>query len=194
MQPLRNYPYGKYFAHILGYIGNITDTELDEYSKYNYTMNDVIGKDGIEKAYELKLNGQDGSQYIEVDSSGRRIRTVENEGTDPIAGKDVYLTVDSELQKKIYDALETELRNAQLAKLSGVDKYGYSITDVFKSMIKSDNVHIKNILNSKDGNVQDSIKKYIISQDKDSLKDVDKAREIFLKGFESGAISQSQVF
>ena len=61
-------------------------------------------------------------------------------------------------------------------------------------MIKSDNVHIKNILNSKDGNVQDSIKKYIISQDKDSLKDVDKAREIFLKGFESGAISQSQVF
>lgn len=194
MQPLRNYPYGKYFAHILGYIGNITDNELKDYSKYNYTMNDVIGKDGIEKAYELKLNGQDGSQYIEVDSSGRRIRTVENEGTDPVAGKNVYLTVDSELQKKIYDALKTELRNAQLAKLSGADKYGYSITDVFKSMIKSDNVHIKNILNSKEGTVQNSIKKYIVSQDKDSLKDIDKARDLFLKGFEAGAISQSQVF
>ena len=142
----------------------------------------------------MKLNGQDGSQYIEVDSSGRRIRTVENEGTDPVAGKNVYLTVDSELQKKIYDALETELRNAQLAKLSGADKYGYSITDVFKSMIKSDNVHIKNILNSKEGTVQNSIKKYIVSQDKDSLKDIDKARDLFLKGFEAGAISQSQVF
>ena len=55
--------------------------------------------------------------------------------------------------------METELRNAQLAKLSGADKYGYSITDVFKSMIKSDNVHIKNILNSKEGTVQNSIKK-----------------------------------
>ena len=69
--------------------------------------------------------------------------------------------------------METELRNAQLAKLSGADKYGYSITDVFKSMIKSDNVHIKNILNSKEGTVQNSIKKYIVSQDKDSFKDID---------------------
>ena len=61
-------------------------------------------------------------------------------------------------------------------------------------MIKSDNVHIKNILNSKEGTVQNGIKKYIVSQDKDSLKDIDKARDLFLKGFEAGAISQSQVF
>lgn len=193
MQPLRDYPYGKYFAHILGYIGNITDNELKDYSKYDYNMNDVIGKDGIEKAYELKLNGQDGSQYIEVDSSGRRITTVENEGTDPVAGQNVYLTVDSELQKKIYDTLETELRNAQLAKLAGTDKYGYSIKDVFLSMIESDNIHIKNILNSKEGTTQGAIKSYIFSQNKNAEPESDKAREILLNGFKNGAVSQSQL-
>lgn len=191
-QSIREYPYGKYFSHILGYIGSITDEELEEYSKEGYSMDDVIGKDGIEKAYESELRGTDGSQYIEVDSSGRRITTVENEGVNPVSGNDVYLTVDAELQKAAYDALEDALTEAQLNRLSGGD-YGYSVSDVFKSMIESDNIRIKNILNSQDGTTQGRIKSYILSQDSEASGDVEKAREILLKGYGNGAVSGSQL-
>ena len=191
-QSIREYPYGKYFSHILGYIGSITDEELEEYSREGYSMDDVIGKDGIEKAYESELRGTDGSQYIEVDSSGRRITTVENEGVSPVSGNDVYLTVDAELQKAAYDALEDALTEAQLNRLSGGD-YGYSVSDVFKSMIESDNIRIKNILNSQDGTTQGRIKSYILSQDSEASGDVEKAREILLKGYENGAVSGSQL-
>lgn len=191
-QSIREYPYGKYFSHILGYIGSITDEELNEYSKEGYSIDDVIGKDGIEKAYESELRGTDGSQYIEVDSSGRRITTIENEGVNPIAGNDVYLTVDAELQKAAYDALEDALTDAQLSRLSGGD-YGYSVSDVFKSMIESDNIRIKNILNSQEGTTQGNIKNFILSQNSEAANDVEKAREILLKGYENGGVSGSQL-
>lgn len=191
-QSNREYPYSKYFSHILGYIGSITDEELNKSENRDYSINDVIGKDGIEKAYETDLRGTDGSQYIEVDSSGRRITTVENEGANPIPGNDVYLTVDAELQKTAYDALEDALTDAQISRLSGGD-YSYSVSDVFKSMIESDNIRIKNILNSEDGTTQGNIKNYILSQNKDALKDVDTARDILLKGYENNGISGSQL-
>ncbi len=191
-QSNREYPYGKYFSHILGYIGSITDEELEENSKEGYTISDVIGKDGIEKAYESYLKGTDGSQYIEVDSSGRRITTIENEGVSPVAGNDVYLTVDAELQKTAYDALEDALTEAQLDRLSGGD-YGYSISDVFESMIESNTVRIKNILNAEDGTVQGEIKSYILSQNSDAAADVDEARSILLKGYQNNAVSGTQI-
>ncbi|MDO4300185.1 MAG: penicillin-binding transpeptidase domain-containing protein [Clostridia bacterium] len=191
-QSNREYPYGKYFSHILGYIGSITDEELNKNSNRDYSLNDVIGKDGIEKAYETDLRGTNGSQYVEVDSSGRRITIVENEGVNPISGNNVYLTVDADLQKAAYDALEDALTDAQISRLSGGD-YSYSVSDVFKSMIESDNIRIKNILNSKEGTTQGTIKNYILSQDKSAINNIDSAREILIKGFENNAISGSQL-
>lgn len=191
-QSNREYPYGKYFSHILGYIGTITDDELNKNSNKDYSLNDNIGKDGIEKAYEDSLRGINGSQYIEVDSSGRRITTVENEGTNPTPGNNVYLTVDAKLQQIAYDALEDALTDAQLSRLSGGD-YGYSISDVFKSMIESDNIRIKNILNADDDTTQGKIKKYILNKDKSAGDNLDNARKILLKGYEQNAISASQL-
>ncbi|MEI3162750.1 MAG: penicillin-binding transpeptidase domain-containing protein [Lachnospirales bacterium] len=191
-QSNREYPYGKYFSHILGYIGTITDDELNKNSNKGYSLNDNIGKDGIEKAYEDNLRGTNGSQYIEVDSSGRRIATVENEGTNPTSGNNVYLTVDAKLQQVAYDALEDALTDAQLSRLSGGD-YGYSVSDVFKSMIESDNIRIKNILNANDNTTQGRIKKYILGQDKTAGDNLDNARKILLKGYEQNAISASQL-
>ncbi|MDO5388477.1 MAG: penicillin-binding transpeptidase domain-containing protein [Clostridia bacterium] len=192
-QSNREYPYGKYFSHILGYIGNITDEELKEKSKDGYSINDNIGKDGIEKAYEDDLRGTDGSQYIEVDSSGRRISTIENEGVSPSPGNNVYLTIDAELQKKAYDALEDALTEVQLDRLTGGADYGYSVSDVFESMIESNNIRIKNILNSADDTTQGKIKSYILSQDENAASDVEKAREILLTGYKQNAISGSQL-
>ena len=88
--------------------------------------------------------------------------------------------------------MEDALTDAQLSRLSGGD-YGYSISDVFKSMIESDNIRIKNILNADDDTTQGKIKKYILNQDKSAVDNLDNARKILLKGYEQNAISASQL-
>lgn len=191
-QDNREYPYSKYFAHLLGYIGSITDEELKTQKNNGYDIDDTIGKDGIEKAYESNLKGTNGSQYIEVDSSGRRITTVENEGVSSIPGNNVFLSVDANLQVTAYNALEDALTRAQLNRLSG-GEYGYSISDVFKSMIESDNIHIRNILNSKEATTQGTIKSYILSQNPNATSDIESARQTLLTGYENNAISGTQL-
>lgn len=185
-QSARIYPYGKYLSHIIGYTGKITDTELEENEEY--TLNDYIGKDGIEKAFESNLRGVDGSQYIEVDSSGRRIAVIEGEGKAPESGGNVYLTIDSRLQKIIYDKLEEELINIQLKRMSGGD-YSYSIKDVFSKMITSDNIWMKNILNSKEGTTQGKLKQYILGKNSVAASDISVARQTLADGYNNGDIS-----
>ncbi len=187
----REYPYGKYFSHILGYIGTISEEELKG-RENEYSLNDQIGKDGIEQAFEGYLKGVDGSRYIEIDSSGRRISTIDNEGTAPVDGNNVYLTVDGDIQQTAYNALEDALTAAQLDRLSG-GKFGYSYSDVFKSMIESNTVRIKNIMNSAEGTAQGGIKKYILSVDNSCAKDMALATQTLLKGYENRAISASQL-
>ena len=65
-----------------------------------YSSTDIVGQAGIEKLYEQDLNGTDGKITIEVDKEGRRMSVISS--TDPIPGKDVYLTIDSELQSIAY--------------------------------------------------------------------------------------------
>ncbi len=191
-QSQRQYPYGKYFSHILGYIGTVSEEELTGANKDKYDLDDQIGKDGIEQAFEGYLKGTDGSQYIEIDSSGKRISTIEDEGTAPVNGNNVYLTVDGSVQQTAYDALEDALTAVQLNRLSGGD-FGYSYSDVFASMIKSNTIRIRNILNSKEGTTQGRLKAYILSQDSSAAEDMEKARQILLKGFEQGGISGTQL-
>lgn len=101
----RYYPNGRTASHILGYMGSISDTESDYYvNELGYNADTLIGKDGIEKSYEEYLKGTDGVKQIQVNSSGEYISTVSEE--EPIKGKDVYLTIDLNLQKVAEDALE----------------------------------------------------------------------------------------
>ena len=188
----REYPYGQYLSHILGYIGNVTDEDIGENKKIAYDLNDKIGKDGIEKAFESNLRGVKGNQYIEVDSTGRRISILENEGTRPVEGNDIFLTLDATLQKVTYDAIEDILMQTQLARLSG-GSFGYTYNDVFKSMIKCDTIRIKNILNSNDNTTQGIIKNYILTQNAEAKNDIKLAREILLNGFTNGSISNNQL-
>ena len=55
VEALRNYPTGKYFSHILGYVRGITEEELETYEQYGYKLTDIVGKDGIEKSFELVM-------------------------------------------------------------------------------------------------------------------------------------------
>jgi penicillin-binding protein 2 len=99
---IRNYVDGIYFSHIIGYSGKIDERELENHP--DYMLTDTIGKSGLEFSYERELRGTYGKQEIEVDSFGKRIRTIKRQ--DPQDGYDLVLNIDSELQKKIYKEIE----------------------------------------------------------------------------------------
>lgn len=106
---LRQYPHKDAFAHILGYIGQISEEDLEgDFSGYNLT--DFLGKTGIERQYEGILRGISGKKLIEGDSSGREIRTLGQ--TEPLSGRDITLTLDVDTQIAASKAMEKVKRGA----------------------------------------------------------------------------------
>ncbi|MHB1099445.1 MAG: penicillin-binding protein 2 [Burkholderiales bacterium] len=97
----RQYPDGELTSPFLGYIGRINDNDLDKIDAAgdtaNYKGTDYIGKMGIEQSFEKQLHGTTGFDQVEVDSSGREVRTLSR--TPPISGDIVTLTIDSKLQE-----------------------------------------------------------------------------------------------
>ncbi|HON84857.1 MAG TPA: penicillin-binding protein 2 [Syntrophorhabdaceae bacterium] len=104
IEPKRFYHYGKMFAHMIGYVSEISDDELKKKEYKDYSPGDYIGKYGLEKAYEAYLRGIDGEKRVEVDSRGREVRTLEQK--DPVPGNSIYLNVDLDIQAVIDKALE----------------------------------------------------------------------------------------
>jgi penicillin-binding protein 2 len=103
-RPMREYPYGSLAVHVLGYVGEIEALELDRMKGFGYRLGDVIGKAGVEQIYDRHIRGVDGGQKIEVDVYGAPVGIVGS--TDPIPGKDVFLTIDLELQNVVEQAME----------------------------------------------------------------------------------------
>jgi penicillin-binding protein 2 len=97
----RQYPYGEMASHLIGYIGRINDRDvarIDEWGETaNYKGSDYIGKVGLELSYERDLHGTTGVEEVEVDASGRAVRTLSR--TPPVAGNDLRLSVDMKLQE-----------------------------------------------------------------------------------------------
>lgn len=104
---IRDYPFGEQTAHILGYVGQVSPEELKEPRFSNYNSGDKVGREGVEETYEKTLKEIDGGEVIEVDSSGRKIRTLRT--IDPIPGKSLSLSIDINLQKKAYENLKKAL-------------------------------------------------------------------------------------
>lgn len=107
-EPIREYTNGTTAAHILGRIGMINAEEYAQLKEQNYGMNDYIGKEGAEKAFESYLKGTDGTNSIE-----RKIKEGESEivySRDPVPGKTVMLTIDLDLQKAAEEALEKHIK------------------------------------------------------------------------------------
>ena len=107
---VREYPHGSLAAHVLGYTGNISDTELDLEAFADYVPSDIVGKTGAERSFEHVLQGVRGTRVLEVNAQGRLQRIVEE--TEPAAGQDIYLTIDLYIQKATEQALQNALRVA----------------------------------------------------------------------------------
>lgn len=107
----------QYAAHLLGYIGAMTDVEQEQYmvgdnSGYNYDS--MVGKDGVELAFESWLHGTDGKSRVTRNSEGTITSTVYEE--DPVPGNHVYLTIDIQLQEAVERALENGIIALQLER------------------------------------------------------------------------------
>jgi penicillin-binding protein 2 len=102
----RNYPHGELFAHVLGYCGQITQSQLDK--RPARRMGDVIGQDGLEWAYDTQLRGVDGEQRVRVNASGQTLSAETARpvvAVEPKPGLPVVTSLDQELQKVAYEAL-----------------------------------------------------------------------------------------
>jgi penicillin-binding protein 2 len=98
MKPVREYANGILASHLLGYIGEISEDELDGKGFEDYNPGDYIGKNGVERGWEMELHGSDGGRQLEVDARGRVLRTISE--TYPTVGNSVVLTIDAALQKE----------------------------------------------------------------------------------------------
>lgn len=115
---IREYNDSKYFSHITGYTGTISDEQLDAFKEEGHTeydSSDIVGKTGIESVFEYELAGTKGSQTLYVNSLGSILDTTDV--TAAVPGNDVYLTIDADLTETIYNLLEEKISGILLAKL-----------------------------------------------------------------------------
>lgn len=145
---LREYNDSEYFAHIIGYTGYASPEDLAEYanSPHDYNSADLIGKSGIEKSMEETLQGTKGKDVIYVDNMGR---VIEHEShVEPTPGNDVYLSIDSDLQKAVYNMLEQKLAGILVSKIINMKSYDNSVVKSSLMMIPIDDVYYALINNN----------------------------------------------
>lgn len=113
-EAVRTFPQGTLAAHLLGYVGEISQerlAELEEEGNTRYRAGDIVGKAGVELAFDEELRGVDGVVSVEVDSGSRPVRVVDV--TPPTVGADVVLAIDAEVQRVTEDALAQGLVSAR---------------------------------------------------------------------------------
>ncbi len=103
----RLYPKDGFMAHLVGYVGEISESDLNDSKYASYEPGDVVGKSGVEEAYDEELRGVDGSRDTVVNSHGREVSVAGEEYAKP--GQDLRLTVDLDVQKAAEQALEGKI-------------------------------------------------------------------------------------
>lgn len=122
-QSIRVYEDARCFANIIGYTGTVSSEELEELKKTDdsYTINDIIGKSGIEQVMNAELMGKKGYQTVFVDSLGNLLET--SDLINQQSGNDVYLSVDKDLTIKTYNLLEQQIASILYSKIIDAKEY-----------------------------------------------------------------------
>ncbi len=177
-QASRIYEDSLYYSHIIGYTGLISADELEKHEDEGYNTTDVIGKSGLESVYEKYLAGTKGVETVTVSSNGR-VKEVK-QTTDPIAGNDLYLTIDGNLQKNVYLLLEKEITNILLSCIVPTMSYGSKgtnaseitipIYEVYNALIKNNIIDV----NAFDGPDPTSLEQSTKVKYDTALKDIDR--------------------
>ncbi len=137
---IRKYNYSEYISSFIGYTGKISTDEYNELSKVDktYTTNDIVGKSGLEQYYEKYLRGKNGEKQIYVNNVGKITEVISNK--DPVAGSDLYLSIDVKLQEATYKLLEQEIAGIVYSKIQSGD---IPISDVYFALIDNNVVDLE---------------------------------------------------
>lgn len=118
----RQYTYGELFAHVIGYIGEVEQQDInDQEAKSRYVPGDMIGKSGVERVYDGKLRGKDGKELVEVDALGQTVRVLGR--VEPVVGKPLTLSLSLPLQK----IASTELSGRKGAVIATIPQTGEAL-------------------------------------------------------------------
>lgn len=109
--PARFYPHGTMLAHVLGYVQEIKPEQLEKHKEEGYKLGDPFGQDGVEYLFESYLRGEDGARYLEVDAVGRFVQELGIKR--PVAGADLILTIDLDLQRVSEEGLKRAIEGAR---------------------------------------------------------------------------------
>jgi penicillin-binding protein 2 len=142
----RNYPYGTMAAHVMGFIGEVTEKDLEKHA--DLRQGDLIGKRGVELMYDsfehgdvkYGLRGRDGAEYWEYDSHGRRLAELRKARREPQAGDNAYLTIDFELQRR---AEQYFIENEFVGSAVALDPRNGEVLAMVSSPVFNPNVYSK---------------------------------------------------
>ena len=135
---------------ILGYTGQASADELEELRKKNpdYANDAIVGKVGIENYMETALQGKDGEETVTVDNLGKVLKIDSDTRVEPVAGNEVYLTIDSSWQSAVYQILKQRVAGILLSKIEATKTYDYSVQDAAQIKIPIYDVYNALVSNS----------------------------------------------
>lgn len=183
----RVYNDSKYFAHILGYTGTVTTDELAELetkgSRDKYTETDQIGKTGLEKEYEGYLHGTKGQEKVLVNENNKVIDITNRK--EPLAGNNLYLTIDADLQKKAYDILEKKIASILYAQITNSMDYGTKgksanniktpIYEVYNALIENNVISVQKLNDENATTTEKNVYKKFQAAEKSALRSLKSA-------------------
>lgn len=141
---IRKYNNSEYFASILGYTGKISSEEYEKLSAEDdsYTLNDIVGKGGIEQYMDSYLKGEKGYEKLYVDYLGKAVEVIDRE--EPTSGNHVYLSIDSDLQIAVYNLLEQEIAGIVYSNIDNASSdIPIPITDVYFALINNNVIDLE---------------------------------------------------
>lgn len=172
---VRRYNDSKYFAHVLGYTGKISSDELTSLneqvvaaggSEGTYTINDVVGKSGLEATMETTLQGTKGYEKVVTNVTGKVMQILER--TEPQSGQDVYCTLDRDLQIAAYNIVEQKLAGLVSSKIINAKEYKAAenasssdikipIYDVYFAVINNSVIDVKHFTEEAAGETEKAV-------------------------------------
>lgn len=163
---IRKYNYSEYFSSIIGYTGPISESEYTALHKKNkdYTQNDTVGKAGLEQYYETYLRGKNGEQKFYIDNVGRISEIISS--TDSVAGDDLYLSIDADLQKATYLALQNEIAAIVYSNIKSGE---IPINDVYTALIGNSVINTEHFSKAKASDTEKSVLSVFKSRQKTTL-------------------------
>lgn len=179
---IRKYNDAEYFAHIIGYVGKASQDDIEYFNSLNtgntYDGEDYVGKDGVERVYEAELHGTDGTQTMYVDNLGKVLEV--KESTPALAGNDVYLSIDSDLQKYCYDMLEQEIANIIITHLVDVayapdtnSQHDIPITDIYAAFFNNNRFSMDHMKGYEASDLEKRVYASFLEHQKSTLESMD---------------------